>query len=105
MKNSMGTLGNILILVFISSFFDVSANEKKLEFKCHVELLGGRDSIYFTNVKQNQIKKLKVSLVGKKFKAFGVKGKQTIYKVNECKPINDIFDSTAAKSADSLILR
>ena len=76
-----------------------------IDYKCHVQLIGGIETIDFINVKQQSLNKIAVSLIGKKtFKPFS-KEKNSIDKVFECVKLHDKFTRIHANAVDQKTIR
>lgn len=92
-----------LSLISISVTAQSSQNKKYVpsnNYKCHVELIGGIQTIHFVSTKKQSLKEVTNSLVGKKrFKPFS-REKLAIYKVFECVWLNDKFTSAQSKAVD-----
>jgi hypothetical protein len=94
-----------LSLVFVVCYFltyPTIAKEKveKVEIKCHVELYGGNEAIHFRKIRKDKVAKLEQRLLNKKIKVANIKGKQKIYKVLECVPLNEDFSQLQSKNID-----
>lgn len=103
---------SILFLSFLSTTsFVVKANAPNgkikpikvvdIEMKCYVELMGGGESIQFTNTPYESLEDLTQVLMGRKVKLVGDKVAKPIYKIKECVPLADKFKS---KRAQALLL-
>ncbi|MDX2368646.1 MAG: TapY2 family type IVa secretion system protein [Colwellia sp.] len=68
-----------------------------IEMKCHVELVGGGESISFTNTPYINIRELTHVLMKKKVKLNSESTAQAIYKVKECVPLQDKFKGHRAQ--------
>lgn len=68
-----------------------------IEMKCHVELVGGGETISFTNIPYSNIKELRHVLMDKKVKLNSDSSAQAIYKVKECVPLQDMFKARRAQ--------
>lgn len=68
-----------------------------IEMKCHVELMGGGESISFTNTPYKSIKELRNVLIGQKIKLTSESSAQAIYKVKECVPLQNQFKGSRAQ--------
>jgi hypothetical protein len=75
-------------------------NVEKVEVKCHVELYGGGETIYFIKIKKDKLAKLEQRLVNKKIKVAKIEAKQKIYKVLECVTLDEKFSNLQSKSVD-----
>ncbi len=96
----------IIGLVFFSTLISplVLAKNNQLlkkEVKCHVELYGGKETIYFGLAPLNELKNYAQSIIGKKIYVAKTKKKKSIYKVLECVAMNDKFTSRKAKALDN----
>ena len=99
----MKTLFLSLIFVFCSFLtYPTIAKQKveKVEVKCHVELYGGSEAIHFRKIRKDKVAKLEQRLLNKKIKVANIKGKQKIYKVLECVPLNEEFSQLQSKNID-----
>lgn len=68
-----------------------------IEMKCHVELVGGGETISFTNTPYRKIRELTHVLMKKKVKLNSESPAQAIYKVKECVPLQDKFKGHRAQ--------
>lgn len=68
-----------------------------VEMKCHVELMGGGETISFTNTPYSNLNDLTHLLIGQKVKLATESSAQTIYKVKECVPLQDTFTGSRAQ--------
>jgi hypothetical protein len=68
-----------------------------VEMKCHVELVGGGETISFTNTPYRNIKELRHVLMGQKIKLNSDSSANAIYKVKECVPLKDKFKGDRAQ--------
>ncbi len=120
----MTNFNRLLIVVFLMTTltlitsFDVKANasasKKKaktteiisaVEMKCHVEFLGGGESIHFINTTRYSPSQLRQRLVGEKISTSMEKAAQEIYKVKECTKFEKDFRTEKAKSLDENTVR
>jgi hypothetical protein len=67
------------------------------EMKCHVELVGGGETIRFTNSPYINIKELTPILMKQKIKLNNDRSAKVIYKVKECVRLTDKFKGQRAK--------
>jgi len=75
-------------------------SNKKVNAKCHVELVGGSEIIQFWHIKSEGLSKLAKHIVGKKVTKQKSKDKVKIYKAYECVLERDKFTSLKAQSLD-----
>lgn len=80
---------------------ETDAKAKKIEVKCFIELYGGRETIHFRKIKENELAKLPNMLVNSNVSVIGSKQKQKIFKVHECALLNDEFSDSHAKQVDA----
>lgn len=73
----------------------------KVAVKCHVLLVGGKEMISFWSIQQNQLKKLKDNIIGKKTLPLESKHRIKIYQAFECVLEDDEFNSSKARLLDS----
>lgn len=92
----------ILLLCSMSVFATQAA--ARTEYKCYVELLGGKEIIYFVSVKTNQSKNLVSKLTGRKVSGNGYKA-IAIYQVKECVIETESFSSEVAQALDRVTIR
>tara|TARA_R110000787_G_scaffold173773_2_gene286371 strand:+ start:268 stop:612 length:345 start_codon:yes stop_codon:yes gene_type:complete len=89
----------LLLLVSTNVIADAANKEGKkykVDAKCHVEVVGGQQVIYFAYVKEDKINKLADTLVNRKFSTPFFKEKQRVYKVFECVLLDAKFNSAKA---------
>jgi len=105
-------------LISLMSSFNVAANAsaakkkvvkvekvKSRVMKCHVELLGGGETIHFINTTKFSSRQLAQTLVGLKISTSKVKAKQEIYKLNKCIKLDETFKTAKAKLLDKNTVR
>jgi|TARA_B110000090_G_C13237282_1_gene391077 hypothetical protein len=104
--NNKHNIGIIFLFVFLSLGTANAQNSKNrlhlvtTDYKCHVELIGGIQTIDFVNTKKQRLNHLAQSLVGKKKrKPFSIT-ERVIYKVFECVPLNDNFTLAQSTAVD-----
>ncbi len=111
-------LSLISLLVFFSSVITANAqdkllklNEKAVDAKCYVELVGGKDTVSLWSVKPSQLNKLASTIVGQEIlltpqhqQAYKNK-RATIYKAKQCVLEEDEFTSPRARIMDKNFLR
>lgn len=111
MVNSIKKWQKVLVIMSMlsCSFGVLSApkanNGAKVELKCFVELYGGKETIHFAGVNPKKVKGFTQQLIGEKVLTSIVKGKQKIYKVNECVPLTEKFTSARARQIDKETVR
>jgi len=104
--------GKLLTSTFIVSMFllttysqiALSANKQnsaKVAVKCHVLLVDGKQMISLWSIQQNQLKKLKDNIIGKKILPLESIQRVKIYQAYECVLEDDAFESTKARLLDS----
>jgi hypothetical protein len=90
---------------FISEAEQINKKIKKVDAKCHVELYGGVETIYFRTIKSNQLDKLLKKLINKNVLTPSSSEKQKIYKVHECVFLQDTFKTSSSKKVDARTAR
>ena len=98
--------------------FDVKANAsasnkksviakkvKLTEMKCHVEFLGGGETIHFVNTTKPSSGQLSQMLVGAKISTSMIQTIQEIYKVKECIKFGKDFKTARARLLDEETVR
>lgn len=98
MKNKIFIITFILTANYSLSAAAANIVEKKykVDAKCHVELVGGQQVIYFARVKQSQVNKLVNTLVNRKIPTSIAKEKQKVYRAFECVLLDAKFNSLKA---------
>lgn len=74
-----------------------AAKENKVDVKCHIELLGGEQTIYLAQVKQKQLKNVVNILKNRRIVTNTSNEKKKVYKVLECVLNNEAFKSLQAR--------
>ena len=88
----------LLVLSFLSVGSYAAKNDnKKVDVKCYVELLGGEQTIYLGHVKKRELKNLSKTLVNRKILTPFSRQKKQVYKVFECSLENKDFNSSKAR--------
>jgi len=119
MKNFNLLLSIVFLMIILTlTSFDVKANasasKKKatttekpmaVEMKCHVEFLGGGESIHFINTTRSSSNQLKQMLIGAKISTSMEKAAQEIYKIKECTKLEKDFRAEKAKLLDEDTVR
>jgi hypothetical protein len=86
-----------ILLSVITYTAEVNADNQKVMAKCHVELLGGGEQIYFQSVKQGKEKQLATRLSNRKIQTVGNRGKVAVYNVKECVLTTQNFTAAASR--------
>ena len=86
---------SILCALGVSLAVQADNNIGKVEMKCHVELLGGKQTLVFTHL--SQAKKQNI-------KSF-IQAQKNVYKVVECVELNEKFSTVASNRLDELTVR
>mgnify|MGYP000664833364 CR=1 FL=1 len=68
-----------------------------IEMKCHVELIGGGETISFTNTPYKSMRELTAVLMKQKIKLNSEDSARAIYKVKECVPLQEKFKGRRAQ--------
>lgn len=79
--------------------------EKNILVKCHVEFVGGGETIHFRYVKPSKLSRLPNKLINSTIATGSSSGKKRVYQVNECVPEYKDFTQSSAKQLDKIILR
>ncbi|WP_206485384.1 TapY2 family type IVa secretion system protein [Thalassotalea sp. G2M2-11] len=94
---------NLLLMSVFSTVFMANAeqvaDDKKphsIKMKCHVELMGGGESIHYTFIKRSQLSQIKTLVAGREIPVFNSRKNKAIYKVNECLPMDKKFKNKRA---------
>jgi hypothetical protein len=98
MKNIM-FVATLLVLTHAS--FNVAATNTvvkkyKVDVKCHIELLDGKQLIYFASLKESQVNKLVDTLANRKVPTPFSKERQQVYQAFECVLLKAKFNSVKA---------
>jgi len=99
MNNIVKCFVCVLAVTSNLSFAQVS-KDKRISFKCFVDLYGGSQTITNTTVKESKARNLYKTMVNSRIFVPGKEKKQQIYKVHECVPLNGEFKSGIAKTLD-----
>ena len=100
MNNILVKFFSVIVIAFISisSFSSVSKEQvsqnkenKKVDAKCHVELYGGKETLYFRRIKKDQLAKLASTLKNKEVLTPVSSKKQKIYEELDIKGINPLL--------------
>jgi len=101
-------LAGLLALNFSSEASPSAKQEqdnKTIDVKCYVELLGGGELITFWNISSEKLPTLSTSIVGRMVLTTQTKHKVEIYKSHECILLDDKFTSSNAKNLDAITAR
>jgi hypothetical protein len=105
--NIMMTLAVLANLSF-SPFISAKPNNysgKKVDIKCHLELVGGGETIHFASVFKGNSQKYSQSLYNQKIWVAGKQGKHEVYKVNQCVEADKKFKLTRANTLEEDTLK
>jgi len=108
-SRTMKVLGIISLGITLTcmSLFAHSASlkSKKVDVKCHVELVGGGETVAFWNISEKRLQGFHNKLRGKKVLTTLSSDKKTIYQAFECVPLKESFTSFKAKNIDEKTAR
>lgn len=95
------------VVVFSTTNFaqQNSTKKKTVDVKCHVELVGGGESINFWMSPANKLQKLARNIVGKEVMIPSANAKKVIYKVHECVLLTKKFKGATARQLDEMTPR
>lgn len=93
-------LVTILMCSFVIEAKPSEKEDKKVNVKCFVELVGGGHTISFWNIPTSKISGLSKSITGNKIMITNSKQKVKIYKVYECVLLKGDFTGSRAKIVD-----
>jgi|GEM_PF-1051318 len=79
--------------------------DKKVDAKCYVELIGGGEMITFWNIPSKKLSGLSKSIVGHQVMKPKTKQKAKIYKAYECVLLKNEFSTSKAKIVDAKTAR
>jgi hypothetical protein len=82
-----------------------SKQAKKVEAKCHVELFGGNETIYFRMINSEDLSKLANRVINRKILTTFSGEKKKIYKVHECVYATASFTLTKSQNIDKRMMR
>ena len=105
MKNYMIAVVLLTVITSTASHAAATGQASNHEVKCHVELYGGKEAIYFGLTSSKDLKAYGQSIVGKKISVAATKGKKSVYKVFECVAMTEQFTSRQARTLDSKTLK
>jgi len=97
-------------LLFLGLNFSVLAQGKEskakmVNVKCHVELIGGGETIYSRVINENSLASLPLRLVNQSISTSLSNKKKRVYKVNECTLSTSEFKTAQAKLIDKKTAR
>lgn len=90
----------LLIVCFIFCLVassQAATKKGKVDVKCHIELLGGEQTIYLAQVKQKKLKNLVNILKNRRIITSTSTDKKKVYKVFECVLNDETFKSAQAR--------
>lgn len=96
---------NLLFCLIIFAGYVQAEKSQKFDAKCHVELVGGGETIYFATTKKKDWRSLAKRLTGASITTAGSRKKQKIYRINECTDLNEDFKTSKAKQLDEETVR
>ena len=99
------TIVMISCVCFTSFAKQVDKESKKISVKCHVELLGGGETIYFALINKKRLANFKEQLGNKLITTTWSDKKQKVYKATECVLLKGSFKGNRAKATDLKIAR
>ena len=98
-------LAALLVFSFVIEAKNPAKQEKKVDAKCFVELVGGGEKVTFWNISSKKVSSLSKSIIGHKVGVQGSRQKVKIYKTHECVLSKDNFTSSRAKIVDAKTAR
>lgn len=110
-RNSMNVFVKVLPLTVLLAFsFTIEAKtsikqERKVDAKCFVELVGGGETITFFNIQERKLSSLSKTIVGHKVSPLSTDKKVKIYKAHECVLLKANFKGSKAKIVDAKTAR
>lgn len=110
-RNSMNVFVKVLPLTVLLAFsFTTEAKtsikqDKKVDAKCFVELVGGGETITFFNIPEKKLTSLSKSIVGHRVAPPGIRQRVKIYKAHECVLLKANFKGSKAKIVDAKTAR
>lgn len=92
------------ILILIAAKTSAQESVARQEMKCHVELFGGQETIYYSALLTNEtILKAAYNLENRNILTTLSPKKLTVYKVNECVLKDANFSRAQARSVEALM--
>jgi len=105
-KINYSLLAALLSLTSVNSFaFDDDKYPAEIEYKCHIELLGGLQTIHFISARNKSVNEIEQLLIGRKVVTTVSKNKLPIYKVVECTGLYDKFNEKTSNALDENVVR
>lgn len=101
-------LSVLLSLCSINIYAKHNKNQLDVEtfdYKCHVEILGGGDTIHFVNSQSKNLSVVAQSIKGQKIHKPFSKNVSSIYNVVECTSLYGNFKNNVSKLVDSKTVR
>jgi len=101
----------LILFVFFTtaSFFceaeQINKKSQKVDAKCHVELYGGGETLYFRTIKREKLKSLAKKMVNRSVLTPMSSTKRKVYKVHECVLLQDTFKASRSKEVDARTAR
>ncbi|MFT5759291.1 MAG: RPA family protein [Alteromonadaceae bacterium] len=93
------------MMSFLSEAEQVNKKIKKVDAKCHIELYGGAQTLYFRTIKLENLDKLAKKIINRSVLTTLSSKKQKIYKVYECVLLKDTFKASSSKQVDERTAR
>lgn len=82
----------IFLVVYLFVHSNAIANNHVADMKCHVELLGGKQTVLFSKTSKSKVKSM-------------TEKRKNVYKVIECVPLAQAFSTSASKNIDKQTVR
>ena len=98
-------LSTLLIFSVTTEAKSSAKQDKRIDVKCFVELIGGGEKVTFWNISSKKLSGLSDSIVGHKIMMANTKQKAEIYKAKECVLLKDEFTDSRAKTIDAQTAR
>lgn len=105
-------LKTIIFFILVVSFSTIAKKPdkkdiqgNKVEAKCHVELFGGNETIYFRMINRMELGQLPKQLINREVRTSLSRKKQKIYKVHECVFLTAKFSLTKSQVIDKKMSR
>jgi len=95
----------INLVSFVSYAEQASQKVKRVDAKCHVELYGGTETIYFRTIKSRQLEKLAKQVLNRDVLTPTSSGKKKVYKVHECVLLENTFKTSRSNQLDAKTAR
>lgn len=91
----------VLFVLLCCSFQGQTKQDKLIDVKCFVELIGGGETITFWNISSKKLSGLADAIIGHQVSIPTSKQKVSIYKTHECVLLNEDFSSSKGKLLDA----